>query len=157
MRTEAEKAKRRQLRADRLAWGRCTGCGGKREDERYRMCTACREKTRVASIRAREHDGYNERARERMRALYGKRKAAGVCIYCGGVPEQGKTMCAACIARDRELRIAREKRYALAGRCIKCGRTHEGDTLTCRACLQKLEERNKKHRERKTEGRNGQS
>lgn len=155
-RTEAEKAQRRQLRAERLAWGRCTNCGGKREDEKYRMCDACREKCRDSGKRVREKGNGLEQARIRMRELYHERAEQGLCIQCGKVHVWVGTLCDACKAKKDAARKAREKRHAQEGRCIKCGRPHDGDTLTCRECLDRMRKNMRNYKERQKEGTNGQ-
>ena len=48
---EAHARNRRVARAERAEQGLCVQCGGKREDEQFLMCNACRTKLREAQRR----------------------------------------------------------------------------------------------------------
>ena len=74
-----------------------------------------------------------------------KRRAAGLCIYCGtNLAAPGRVACKRC-ARQR-IEYMRNRRLDLIaqGFCSMCGKVpHADGILTCDACRHKMSERNR--------------
>lgn len=116
----------RQLRATRIAAGLCYRCGKypprtnptkRGRPARHLSCEPCAEKTRRLQ----------QKRRKTGKALYQRRRAAGLCISCGAPPEESRVHCSACLKR-RRLRYARKK---YGGNAIDA---MERDDLACQLC-----------------------
>lgn len=61
-------------------------------------------------------------------------KAAGLCIFCGGIPREGVQTCERCAlkaaSRQREKQAVRHQ----AGQCIRCGNTPLVTKYHCASC-----------------------
>jgi len=80
---EERRQKERLLRKQREAEGRCTSCGREREDPEYKMCSSCRQKSRI---------------KQRMSPsnyvrITDIRKAKGLCIRCENPALEGLKVC----------------------------------------------------------------
>lgn len=78
----------------------------------------------------------SESARLRVAKSRERRRAAGLCIYCGenDIAHDSKTQCGWCREVRRFLkREARLKRLA-AGLCITCARPHRDPHQNCGTC-----------------------
>ena len=61
---------------------------------------------------------------------YHRRKEAGLCPRCGGIPAPGRSLCAACLSRAQaHYRYTRE-----VERCVQCGAPVDAGTCRCKAC-----------------------
>lgn len=87
----------------RKAAGRCTRCGGKRDDG-YILCSKCREYQRqrdtynAARRTPEQKAARNAQHRINQKAFRDRRRAAGLCTKCGA-PSDGKSLCSACAAK----------------------------------------------------------
>ena len=150
-----------------IARHRCVQC--RRQDEvtlaGSRLCGRCKEQQRERSrIRYAENP---QRDIARVKALREARKAAGLCVVCGGERDrEGLLTCAACLAKHRRrckeynerrgrqhdiarAKALREARKA-AGLCVVCGGERDrDDRLTCSACLEKERQRRRESRGQK--------
>ena len=107
--------------------GRCPKCGGANIPKAGNLiCEAC-----------------NARTRARSKKRYDERKAAGLCVKCGGVPVEGRVLCADCAAKQRtyDKKGRAKKTYderLEAGKCVKCGIAYaEFLHVMCRKCAAK--------------------
>lgn len=127
------------------ASGLCTRCGGERDDERWKLCQACR------TFCAGKNRHNAENAKARREAL----KAKGFCEQCGKTwAEPGRVRCKKCLAknraagrseRSRMLNIERRNMRREAGQCIDCGAPTEGKTR-CTRCLERQVDSNRIYR-----------
>lgn len=83
MSKELNAEKSRRLSRKWKSEGRCSHCGGERDNDRYIQCIKCRNRTK------------------RLRGdLYIRRKEAGLCQRCGKNPVDGFLKCEACEKRE---------------------------------------------------------
>ena len=155
-----ERARGRQLTAERIARGTCTKCGANSAEPGRRLCAGCGEKRRAAEraryaeakSRGELYGGRNPKARREMgRAASARRRqarlAGGTCVRCGlRPPVEGGVTCQPC----REIRQAAERAlYAArraAGLCGRCGgRTTDG-SAQCAPCAALETERGRPER-----------
>lgn len=59
------------------------------------------------------------------------RKDKHKCIRCGAVPQQGRTMCATCLASDRARIKERRAARRHAGVCMECGGPRQSGSNFC--------------------------
>jgi hypothetical protein len=76
-----------------------------------------------------------------------RRKAAGICTRCPGIPEPGRTICASCRARQQaehrseRLKLVSPERPTTRA-CLRCDRSFAStgpENRLCRPCLEFLE------------------
>ena len=85
-------AQGRARRAKWVAEGRCSTCGGRKEEPDKRMCLNCRLRYRLAKARRDEKKGKKPRG------------AFGMCFQCNRAPAmEGKKLCAKCYAAKMKL------------------------------------------------------
>lgn len=92
------------------------------------------------------------RKREQSKARREERKAAGLCVYCGGKDERttsGKIYCAKCSEKENQRqRLLKEKRKA-NGICTICGGQDDrtkGGAAYCTACAKKINDDQRRRR-----------
>jgi hypothetical protein len=78
-----------------------------------------------------------------------QRRAAGLCIQCGGPKDAGKARCLECLAKGLKDQKARQGKFAEEGRCRKCGEVTVEGRVHCAGCLAKHLVWGKSERERK--------
>ena len=125
--------------------GRCTRCGSEREDERWKLCQACR------TFCAGKNRHNAENAKARREAL----KAKGFCEQCGKTwAEPGRVRCKKCLEKNRTagrreqaraLFVERRNARREAGLCIDCGAPTEGKAR-CPRCLERNVDSNRIYR-----------
>ena len=74
---------------------------------------------------------------DRNRALYARRRAAGLCVRCG-VPSAG-ARCAGCLGALRDAARDRYDTRVASGQCVGCGAAC-GVRARCRACREEQRE-----------------
>lgn len=97
---ETERAKLRRAR-----WreeGRCTKCGGERDDEHV-QCSKCREKLNAHARRSKRCQRWLEKRRD-------ERRKAGLCPDCGKPPVGSFALCPSCRAKRTAWQRARGQR-----------------------------------------------
>jgi hypothetical protein len=62
-----------------------------------------------------------------------RRRAAGQCLFCGGVPRDGAMFCTRCLAKQ-----ANRDRRRTSRRCKVCRKQYLGTRSACAACLPTL-------------------
>lgn len=72
-------------------------------------------------------------------------KQAGRCLWCGGEPVKGNTLCPKCVRKRRDRYITRR----LNGICTQCGKPAQKDRNLCFKCAVKNAENQRKYREEK--------
>ena len=139
----------------RRAQGRCTNCGcdiTALVDWSGARCPECRERRNAAvqqyrnsakgraqarKAAARYFARNQEKVRDRMRALYERRKLQGVCVTCA-VPWTDSNKCPTCSAEEaaakRRYYQSRRQRFDEAGLCTHCGGQRDRDGKWCTAC-----------------------
>lgn len=84
---------------------------------------------------------------------YQKRKALGVCVYCGSPKEEGrgsKCMCASCSEKQRAYKDETRKFLKNIGLCPKCGKNSLwGNEKMCLECSATAYEENRRNREKR--------
>ena len=125
----AASKRRRQTRVDA---GRCTRCGRRPPADGGTTCGPCRLKRQSVE-----------------REQYAERRAAGLCIRCGGAATGGGSRCAPCAVLEAESRPAEQKnaaarrKYAArrsCGECTDCGAVSHG-AARCGPCARRSYER----------------
>jgi hypothetical protein len=125
---------RRRTRYDRLrARGLCIQCGQSKHAKGRIRCSGCLAKARQSDSKRRAegfigengmyaNDRQKERdaARARDRGRYHRRKDAGLCVWCEGTPQPGKTYCPACLERMSTYYKAFVDRATAKGLCRRC-------------------------------------
>ena len=96
--------------------------------------------------------------RDRMRALRASRRAAGVCIDCGGPLPVGAVgfRCSACLAASARQQASWRRGHRERGRCPRCGeRDFDRRWVQCGPCRDRgaARERARRERLREVEGR----
>lgn len=102
--------------------GKCTTCGGEKEDPTFASCEKCRSR------------GNNSK-----RLLREKRLREGICIACGKEKAaDGKQKCITCADRDREKKRSEREFYKENRICPKCGKNMLwGNEKRCVNCSEK--------------------
>lgn len=82
-------------------------------------------------------------------SIQAERKTAGLCVKCGGILEEGKTMCRPCLDRlSKEQKLLRTRRKAKR-LCLRCaGPLLPEDPTHCHSCRSYRAVRYKRDRER---------
>ena len=65
------------------------------------------------------------------------RKAAGLCVGCGGQPRSDRTLCAKCSKASANRSATHRKRCKKRGSCVKCGKMALMGITLCLDCRQK--------------------
>jgi len=86
---------RQELCDQRRALGLCVRCG--KESGNFARCPECREKMRRYQKKYRKRRGLSW-----QRTLRRYWRKHGRCPRCGGAPEPGHKVCAACLAKNRQ-------------------------------------------------------
>ncbi|KAK3302669.1 uncharacterized protein B0T15DRAFT_312133 [Chaetomium strumarium] len=106
----------RKNRANRRESGRCTQCGGVRDDDLFLLCSACRER--------------KGKKKQERQSLW-QRRRMGLCVECHAWAEMhNQTKCRGCYRKQ-----LREEHKVL-GVCTDCGGPRDEECffkcLTCR-------------------------
>ena len=134
-------ARRVNTRTRRREAGLCTLCGGRRDDEKYLTCSACREKIRRS--RGKKKAKY-------QKSWYNRMREEGRCVSCGNWSWPGKARCKDCQKKSSQAarradpdgskkRELRQTRIEL-GLCIDCGKPAEEGRSRCKRCMAKCRE-----------------
>lgn len=98
------KEKARQRNEERFKQGLCIGCGKVKALPGYSFCISCREKRNAISRKWNAtHAGY-------YRERYHKLKEQGRCAHCGGIVEDGKTHCPACLENVKNAQTGKREK-----------------------------------------------
>ena len=149
------RSRQQQLRAARVARGRCPRCGKCPPEPGLKLCHGCGEKRRAAERARRakartEGKQYGGRDPERCRRVNrdGDRrrrrawKEAGLCTSCGHRrPEENRSVCEPCRETRRALDRRRYNARRAAGRCVRCTQPTVGGLSRCGRCLALEKER----------------
>ena len=82
---------------------------------------------------------------EKVMERYNKRKAEGLCTYCGKVPAApGRTKCAACLQRTNEYTKRYARKLKKERRCTICRQPLTEWYTKCAACRAREAERYKR-------------
>ena len=139
---------KRRTKERRIAEGRCTRCGEKLADNRFKTCEKCR-----AYIRQFKYPIKREWNKDRYDAYREK----GICASCGRMwVEPGHAYCEACRKKNRaaksdydpdgeKKRAFREERRR-AGLCIDCGRPVKDGASRCKRCAEGRRDSSRKWR-----------
>lgn len=90
----------------RKAAGRCTYCGGKRDDKKYNLCNKCRAYHReryrktVEKQTPEQHKAFNEMHYASANARNAKFRQQGLCVRCGAV-SPAHWLCEVCYAKKK--------------------------------------------------------
>lgn len=74
------------------------------------------------------------------KALREKRKADGLCPYCGETAKPGYVMCEKCREKDRQKKAAMHTKRVEAGVCTVCGGKTDAQHVRCEECRAKDQE-----------------
>lgn len=111
---------------DRKAKGLCTQCG-KPVTDGMTTCKECR-------LKKSERRSKDDKTREYRRNYTAKKKAEGLCIYCGTrKAREGKVACEECGKKQAEKAKETRKRLHEMGLC-ECGEKLIGQEKTCPVC-----------------------
>lgn len=82
------------------------------------------------------------------KTTYQRRREAGLCGRCGGIPEEGKSLCGTCGEKERNRVKSEYEWYQINRICPRC-RTESilGDEKMCPECRAKNSERMQKYNE----------
>ena len=96
--SEIRKARRRATRQEREDAGRCTSCGGDRDDEKMMQCSKCREK---GMEKERKRKAWAQPRSKKARVKREERyMVAGLC-RCGQEPAPGGKRCRRCLNQNK--------------------------------------------------------
>lgn len=136
--------------------GLCPMCCSAKLAPGRAMCFDCLEKNRAKSAKRREALSDEQRrvldgeALQHKKALYERRKAAGLCVGCGKPALPGHVYCLEHNCRNtlrgREIRAAK-RREKPVGACYRCNTQAEPGYKLCAAHLAQLRERSEKGRQ----------
>ena len=78
-------------------------------------------------------------SKESQKALYEKRKAAGMCVKgCGNKAVSGRIRCSECLTKRNAAAAACKARFIAAGMCVRgCGNKAVSGRIRCSECLTK--------------------
>ena len=142
-----------ELRKQRREKGLCTFCGGKRDDDKFLMCSKCRD---AISSKRRKHDylcGGRKVNKEQAEKYSKKRKEKakervekGLCRECGNpIDDKSYKTCTNCRLKQRKYRKEMKELKESLGRCNVCGIVPVFDgEKRCPECRNKL--KNIKHK-----------
>ena len=149
------RSRQQQLRAERVARGRCPRCGNRPPEPGLKLCHGCVEKRRAAErarrakarAQGKQYGGRDpERCRRADRAGDRRRRRAcreaGLCTSCGlRQPEDNRSVCEPCRKARRALDRRRYAARKAAGRCVRCSQPTVGGLSRCGRCLALEKER----------------
>ena len=149
----------RETRAFYIKMGVCPVCKKNDLIGTEKLCKECAAKKAeiAAKYRDKNREKCNKKHKEYIKAVYYKRKEAGICTRCGKrKAREGKTTCPICAEKDAEYHRIR---YASAehnvdiprserpdhGLCYICGTPIESGTIceTCRERFSKIGKKSK--------------
>ena len=149
------RSRQQQLRAERVARGRCPRCGKCPPEPGVKLCHGCGERRRAAErarrakarAEGKQYGGRDpEQCRRAARAGDGRRRKAwreaGLCASCGrGRPADGRSVCELCRAASRAAARARYAARREAGVCVRCCRPTFAGSSRCGRCSELERER----------------
>lgn len=145
-RRAAKRMDSKRRRALKKEGGICQACDQQAVSKRVR-CQRCLDCVRDNSQQYRDQRALDSefiaRINEIQRGIAARRKARGVCSYCGvGPPEEGRSRCSDCLQAVRTTQRTLHAKRRSEGRCNKCW----GEPLPGRVLCQRHTDLQKKAR-----------